>query len=393
MNVHLLRHSTIIINIAGLKILVDPMFAAARTADPITNSGNALRNPLVDLPLDEEMLGELIGTIDSVIVTHLHNDHWDARARELLPKSVPIFCQPEDSTRIEEAGFEAVYPVLSTIEWQGMQLIRTGGQHGHGKIGELMAPVSGFILQAAGKPGIYIAGDTLWCTEVAQAVEHYEPEVIVLNAGAAQFIEGGPITMTADDVITVANAQPEAAVIAVHMEAINHCLMSRAELKAALAEAGVASRVLVPEDGETLAMNSSLKRILSAFMDQVWNKGDFGRIEAYVAPCYEIRHDPGDPWDGQRLNNDAFVERVLYSRNAFPDLNFAIQEMIEEDGRVAASWIMSGTHEGDLPQLPASGQPFSISGMTIYYFEGNKLIGHSQAFDRLGFLSQIGHMG
>ena len=82
-------------------------------------------------------------------------------------------------------------------------------------------------------------------------------------------------------------------------------------------------------------------------------------------------------------------ERVLYSRNAFPDLRFEIQDMIEEEGKVLVSWMMSGTHKGDLPQLPATGKPFSISGMTIYYFEEGKLCGHTQAFDRLGFLSQL----
>jgi steroid delta-isomerase-like uncharacterized protein len=82
-------------------------------------------------------------------------------------------------------------------------------------------------------------------------------------------------------------------------------------------------------------------------------------------------------------------ERVRYSRDAFPELHFEIQEMIEEKGKVAVSWIMSGTHKGDLPQLPATGKSFSISGMMLYYFEESKLCGHTQAFDRLGFLPQM----
>lgn len=35
----------------------------------------------------------------------------------------------------------------------------------------------------------------------------------------------------------------------------------------------------------------------------------------------------------------------------------------------------------------------AIPGMTIYYFSAGKICGHWQAFDRLGFLSQIGFMG
>lgn len=139
--------------------------------------------------------------------------------------------------------------------------------------------------------------------------------------------------------------------------------------------------------------SEGLKLILATAMEQVWNNGNFSQIENLVASRYEIKSDPGDPWDGHTLTIPVFIERVLHSRNAFPDLHFEIQDMIEENGKVVVSWIMSGTHKGDLPQLPATGKPFSISGMTIYYFEESKLCGHTQAFDRLGFLSQIGFFG
>ena len=59
--------------------------------------------------------------------------------------------------------------------------------------------------------------------------------------------------MEAGDVIAVAEAAPSARVVAVHIEAINHCLETRAALRAAaVAAAGVADRVAVPADGESL---------------------------------------------------------------------------------------------------------------------------------------------
>lgn len=137
----------------------------------------------------------------------------------------------------------------------------------------------------------------------------------------------------------------------------------------------------------------SLKTTLSNFMDNIWNAGDYSKVEHYVAPEYTIKHDPGDAWDGQTLDHATFIERVGYSRNAFPDLNFAIQEMIEEGDKVVASWVMSGTHKGDLDNIPATGKPFSITGMTIYYFQDGKICGHWQAYDRLGFIGQMGIMG
>lgn len=85
-----------------------------------------------------------------------------------------------------------------------------------------------------------------------EALDAHEPDVVVVNAGAARFLEGDPITMTAEDVAGVCRAAPEALVVAVHMEAINHCLLTRAELGEELRRAGLADRVEIPADGETL---------------------------------------------------------------------------------------------------------------------------------------------
>ncbi|RME01673.1 MAG: hypothetical protein D6814_01020, partial [Calditrichaeota bacterium] len=115
--------------------------------------------------------------------------------------------------------------------------------------------------------------------------------------------------------------------------------------------------------------HKNLKSILRSFLEEVWNSGNFSNLENYLASSYEIKDDPGDPWNGKIINEQIFKERVSYSRNAFPDLHFDIQEMIEENDKVAVRWKMSGTHIGDLPQLPATGKTFIISGMTIYYFK------------------------
>jgi L-ascorbate metabolism protein UlaG (beta-lactamase superfamily) len=116
-----------------------------------------------------------------------------------------------------------------------------------------MAPVSGFVLEAPDEPTLYHAGDTVWYEGVAETLERFDPDVVVANAGAAQFTEGRPITMTAEDVVAICEAT-DARVVADHLDAINHCLQTRADLRAALSEAGVAERVAIPEDGETVTL-------------------------------------------------------------------------------------------------------------------------------------------
>ena len=49
--------------------------------------------------------------------------------------------------------------------------------------------------------------------------------------------------------IALAEAAPRATVVAVHMEAINHCVETREGLAAAVAAAGLDGRVVIPADG------------------------------------------------------------------------------------------------------------------------------------------------
>jgi L-ascorbate metabolism protein UlaG (beta-lactamase superfamily) len=190
--------------------------------------------------------------VDAVLVTHTHRDHWDDAATEAVPKHLPIFCQPEDETRFRDWKFTDVRPIAAALEWKATVITRTGGRHGTGEIAKRMAPVSGFVLKTSGEPTLYIAGDTIWCDEVRSTLAAHSPDVVVVNAGEARFREGDPITMSASDVIAVAQRAPNATVIAVHMEAINHCGLSREDLGAQVRAAGLEPRIRIPEDGKSL---------------------------------------------------------------------------------------------------------------------------------------------
>jgi anti-sigma factor ChrR (cupin superfamily) len=61
--------------------------------------------------------------------------------------------------------------------------------------------------------------------------------------------------MDAGDVVRVGQlVPPDARVVAVHFEAINHCVVSRAEQREAIGREGLANVVLLPADGEVLEL-------------------------------------------------------------------------------------------------------------------------------------------
>ena len=235
MRLTLIRNATLVLELAGRRILVDPMLDDAGARPPIQGTRNPVPNPTVPLPFSAE---EIVRDVDAVVVTHRHRDHLDTRAEELLPRDVPVFCQPDDEDALRELGLDA-RPVDSGLDWDGLRITRTPARHGSGRMAELMAPVSGFVLD-----DLYLAGDTVWYEGVEETIDRHRPRVAVVHAGAAEFEEGGLIVMGVDDVREVVTRVP--VVVAVHMEALNHCYLTRAELSSALPD------VLVPNDGETL---------------------------------------------------------------------------------------------------------------------------------------------
>lgn len=250
--IRLLRHATLLVELNGLRFLVDPMLSDKDAMEPVPQAANKYRIPMTSLPVSDVELTNLLQHIDAVLVTHTHRDHWDEAAQQRIPKNTPLFCQPADSALFKAQGFTQITTIHNTISWKGIQLHRTGGQHGTGEIGVKMGPVSGFVLE--GTHSIYIAGDTIWCNEVKDALYTFHPTATVVNAGAAQFNTGGPITMTPEDVIAVYKTQPSTKLIAVHMDTINHCLVQRSDLQHALGLQGMQAHVALPADGETITL-------------------------------------------------------------------------------------------------------------------------------------------
>jgi L-ascorbate metabolism protein UlaG (beta-lactamase superfamily) len=250
MKIQLIRHATLLLQLGDYKILIDPMFSSKGIISTTPNAANDQPNPLVDLPLDIQQLLQ----VDAIVITHTHRDHLDEKAVEALPKHRPIFCQPVDVEKLKGYGFENVTAVHDEFNWNTIKLTRTKGQHGRGEIGQKMGPVSGFVFKMDGEPVLYIAGDTVWCEEVENALDQYHPALAILFAGAAQFLTGGPITMDKEDILKVAKKTPGTKIVVAHMESWNHCLLSREELTYFVEENGLINQIYIPKDGEEIQL-------------------------------------------------------------------------------------------------------------------------------------------
>ncbi len=252
-SIKLLRHATLLIELGGKKLLIDPMLSKKSEMEPVGNCGNEIRIPMVDLPIPELEVTKMLSEIDAIVITHLHRDHWDEPAQSLVGKNKLIICSPNDQEALKEQGFKNIQPIKSNLNWEGIQIYRTGGQHGTGAIGKSMGEVAGFVF-ANNQDSIYVAGDTIWCEEVEKALIDFNPKVTILNAGGAKFLTGDPITMTPNDIVKVYEKQSNSKIIAVHMDTVNHCFVTRKDLAQELQKKGLQSKILIPIDGEVIEL-------------------------------------------------------------------------------------------------------------------------------------------
>ena len=97
----------------------------------------------------------------------------------------------------------------------------------------------------------YISGDTVLTDDVKKAIKKLNPDVTVVAAGNASLDVGGDILMSMDELLAFIKLSPNK-VIANHLEALNHCPITREELKNELLKNNLLEKVYIPKDGEVL---------------------------------------------------------------------------------------------------------------------------------------------
>ncbi|NIT13940.1 MAG: MBL fold metallo-hydrolase, partial [Candidatus Dadabacteria bacterium] len=195
---------------------------------------------------------------DLCIVSHLHPDHFDAAAVELMNKDIDILCQPGDDHFIKSAGFINVDAINESTKRNGIEIIRTAGLHGGGMWSEQMGRVSGFILKSEDEPTVYWSGDTVWYEEVNRIIQQFNPRIIITHSGGASFVKGEPIIMDEVQTLEVCRSAPNSIVIAVHLESLDHLTVTRSRLREYANANGIGpDKLLIPKDGDVVEIENS----------------------------------------------------------------------------------------------------------------------------------------
>ncbi|MEO4047718.1 MBL fold metallo-hydrolase [Pseudomonas sp. CAU 1711] len=261
MKITQLRNATLIVQFGDIHLLVDPMLSPRGQLPSlklITRSRR--RNPLIELP---ENAGEHLQRVTHCLITHCQKGHFDhldrAAVRWLRERGTPVLCMAQDVAYLRRLRLN-VRELASDQDgaFFGGSVRAIPCLHGEGFVGRLMAHGHGYFIRIPGEPSLYLAGDTLLTEDVRHCLAELQPEVSVLPAGGAEFDIGGPIIMGQADILSALRLS-RGVVIANHLEALDHCPVTRAELEAEAALLRLGERLRVPQDGETLEFPGSAR--------------------------------------------------------------------------------------------------------------------------------------
>lgn len=258
MKITQLRNATVLLEFEScgnnIRLLVDPMLAP-RGALPTLKylRTQRRRNPLVGMP---PQTPELLQRVTHGLITHCqrgHFDHLDRAGKRFLRESaVPVICMPRDARYLTARGIKTqpLHGEQTQPFFHG-HITPIPCVHGHGLVGHLMEHGYGYFIDLPGEPTVYIAGDTLFTDAVRLCLTGRRPDVAILPGGGAQFDFGAKILMDATDILD-ACALTSGSIVVNHLEALDHCPVSRAELATAAARTGLMDRLHIPEDGAVL---------------------------------------------------------------------------------------------------------------------------------------------
>jgi L-ascorbate metabolism protein UlaG (beta-lactamase superfamily) len=250
MQIQSIRNATMRIQYHGHLFVCDPYLADKLTRP--SYAGKSL-NPLVDLPMPAT---EVIAGAEFFLLSHLHSDHFDPAAIDLVPKESIIFCQPTDVSTLAGKGFTQVNPVEESVEWKGITFRRIPGQHGSGSVLNDIGFVSGFVFTASDEPTVFWISDSVLTDTIRNEIKKLQPDIIITHSSGAMRVKEHILILTdAVQTIEICHLAPQSKVVAVHMEALDHGTVSRADLREYANTHDVSTdRLLIPADGETITL-------------------------------------------------------------------------------------------------------------------------------------------
>lgn len=129
-----------------------------------------------------------------------------------------------------------------------------------------------------------------------------------------------------------------------------------------------------------------LKKLNEHFYDEVFRRRHVDAIDELLTDDF-VEHTPAPGQATDRQGAKEFIGQML---QAFPDIDFAIENQIAEGDTVAAVGTMTGTHQGEFLGVPATGRKVSVQVMDTGRVRSGRFYDHWGLVDVPGLMAQLG---
>ena len=128
------------------------------------------------------------------------------------------------------------------------------------------------------------------------------------------------------------------------------------------------------------------KAIVRRYFDQVFGEQRHDLADEFLAEGIALHGSGLEP------GLEAVREWLAMMIAAFPDQQTSIDDLITEGDRVVARTTFSGTQLGDMPGIPPTGKPVSLTSITIFRLANAKIVEGWLVVNQLSLMQQLGRI-
>ncbi|AFZ31819.1 hypothetical protein Glo7428_3335 [Gloeocapsa sp. PCC 7428] len=246
--------ATVLLRFAGFTILTDPNFL--HQGDRV-HLGYGITSPRKTNPALEI---EQLPPLDFVVLSHMHDDHFDSVAAAKLDKSLPIITTHHAAADLKKKGFTAPYALQTWEKLRvtkgdaSVQVTATPGRHGPAILSAVLPPVMGSMLEFQSKSDVfrlYITGDTLVYDDLREIPQRYpDINLALLHLGGTK-VFGILLTMDAKQGVQAIQIIAPQLSIPIHYNDYTVFKSPLEDFMHAVEDAGLSDRVRYLSHGET----------------------------------------------------------------------------------------------------------------------------------------------
>lgn len=254
-SVQFIGNATVLLRYRGLTILTDPNFLHRGEHVHLGYGlhSQRLTNPAIEL--------DALPPIDLVILSHLHEDHFDKVVQQLLARDTPIVTTRESSENLARLGFTRRYPLS---RWATLDVIKGDdtvritampARHGPAVGAVLLPTVMGTMLDFTSKHGsayrTYISGDTLVYDDIAEIAQRYPNiDLALLHLGGTRLMGVMKATMDGQDGVRMIQAIAPKRTIPIHYNDYDVFRSPLEDFKREVDRAGLGGQVIYLPPGK-----------------------------------------------------------------------------------------------------------------------------------------------